>query len=78
MKHPWRLNPILNRNEEKEKSSPMNLITYNDIDLPLFARQCRDKYDAKKMIMNNTLAYKVSYVIFKNKRYTIKEVYKWE
>lgn len=44
---------------------------------PLFCRNAKNKSEAKKMVLHNPWAFRVGYVIFKNKRYEIKEVYKW-
>lgn len=59
----------------------MNLKTYSNdegAEFPLFARQCKNKIEAKKMVLNNPMAYRISYLIFKNKRYEMREVYKWK
>lgn len=59
----------------------MNLKAYSNdegLELPLFSRQCNNKEEAKKAIVHNPWAFRVSYVVFKNKKYTMKEVYVWE
>lgn len=59
----------------------MNLYAHADksegLEVPLFSRQCKNKSEAKKMVVNHHWAFRVDYVIFKNKRYEMKEVYTW-
>ena len=58
----------------------MNLKAYSQdegLELPLFVRQCKNKQEAKKAILMNSRAFRISYVLFKGKRYEMKEVYKW-
>lgn len=55
----------------------MNLICYDEDDAPLFARHCKNKSDARKAIVFGYELARIVYVIFKNKRYEIKEVYGW-
>ena len=60
----------------------MNLFAYtrtmtkNDPDKALFCRQCRNKQEARKEILNHGMLSAIEYVKFKGKEYTIGEVYK--
>ncbi len=56
----------------------MNLKTYSiGITLPIYGSICNNRIEAKKYILNHPKAVLVDYVIYKNKKYTITEVYKW-
>lgn len=56
----------------------MNLFCYDDYDLALFCRHCKNKSEAKKEILNNGRLALVNYVVFKHKRFSIKQVYQWK
>lgn len=55
----------------------MNMMAYDADNKALFVRRCAGKRSAKKEILFNALAYRVNYIVFKNKKYGIKEVYAW-
>lgn len=61
----------------------MNLKCYQKQNLSyedrfLFIRNAKNKEEAKRIVLNHGMLGSVDYVIYKNKRYTIKEVYKWK
>lgn len=56
----------------------MNLHAYDENQLELFCRNCKNKYEAKRAILNGWKSALVEYVIYKNKRYSIKEIYQWK
>ncbi len=56
----------------------MNLTAYDNQDKALFVRQCKNKQEARREIINNPLLVRVEKVVFKNREYKIGEVYrKW-
>lgn len=56
----------------------MNLKAYaRSNETCLFVRCCRSKADARKAILNHGMLASIDYVIFKGKRYTINQIYKW-
>lgn len=63
------------------RNEKMNLKAYSNeegLETPLFARQCNNKSDAKKVILYNPWAFRISWILFKSKRYEMKEVYLWK
>lgn len=59
----------------------MNLKAYSNdegLELPLFSRQCKNKTEAKKAILHNPWAFRVSRITFKGKHYGMREVYTWK
>lgn len=66
--------------EKQLEVKQMNLYAHSNdegAEFPLFSRQCKNKAEAKKAILMNPWAFRVSRITFKGKQYTIKEVYKW-
>ncbi len=55
----------------------MNMIAYSEHDVPLFAKNCANKIAARTHILNHGMLAFVDYIIYKHKRYTIREVYRW-
>lgn len=56
----------------------MNMIAFDDHDSALFGRDCRNKDMVRKEVVFNEYAYQVKYIIYKHKRYEMKEVYTWK
>lgn len=56
----------------------MNLKAYtaSNTERPLFGSLCKNKAEARRYILNHGMLACVDYVIYKNKRYSIGEVYK--
>lgn len=55
----------------------MNLTAYQRVGQALFVRSASNKEKAKKIILNHNMLSATDYVVFKNKNYTIGQVYKW-
>lgn len=61
----------------------MNLFAYtrtmkkNEPDKALFCRHCKSKEEARKTILNHGMLSAIDYVKYKEKEYTINQVYKW-
>lgn len=56
----------------------MNLIAYSECGNALFARRCRTKDEAMREVVFNPWKFRIVYVIYKTKKYTLKEVLKWD
>lgn len=54
-----------------------NLTAYSAEGDKLFIRHCDNKEMAKKAIVNNPWLFRTAWILFKNKKYFIKEIYKW-
>lgn len=55
----------------------MNLTMFNKDGVALCVRHARNREMAKRTVLHNGWAWSASYVIYKGKRYLIREVYQW-